>query len=503
MLCKALENPVILAALFLCPSLFAHQAEAPAGNVSVPLQVKAGTPLRLYLTKRVWYRKGEIVQAKFAEPVWAFDRIVIPAGSAVQGELTDLEPVPKMVRAMSIVRGDFTPFKRARLRFTTIGFSSGQRLAIATDRSIGLGTIYVPPRPPHPLSAKQAKAQEAKAKKAQAKIAKRTEVQAKKAAKSKSKTSTAEDQGSRSAWLRSFLKQQARIQANARTGGLFDFVRLPNKREWIQNFFLSALPYRPQWYRSGTRFDAVLEKPLDFGTVSIPGAELRNIAATAPPDATAMLRFSSTSSSADAKVGDPIAGVLTQPVFSADHRMLLPEGTRLTGRITLAHSARMFHRGGQLRFTFNSLEVPTIAAITAPAVRLEAEQAQLIAAEPATGALKVDQEGTAKATESKARFLRPIVAGLIAAKSMDNDTGKQTASGGADANYSGRALGGFSGFGFFGTLVARGPRVIGSALGFYGLAWSVYGTVVSRGRDVIFEKNTAMAIRFGDAGKGR
>ena len=33
-------------------------------------------------------------------------------------------------------------------------------------------------------------------------------------------------------------------------------------------------------------------------------------------------------------------------------------------------------------------------------------------------------QGTAKATESKSRFLRPLVAGLIAAKSMDNDTGK-------------------------------------------------------------------------------
>jgi hypothetical protein len=113
--------------------------------------------------------------------------------------------------------------------------------------------------------------------------------------------------------------------------------------------------------------------------------------------------------------------------------------------------------------------------------------------------MKVDGEGTAKATESKARLLRPIIAGLVAAKSLDNDAGKQSSSGtnAAGANTSGRSLGGFSGFGLLGIAAARGPRNIGSALGFYGLAWSVYSNLVARGREVTFEKNTAMAIRFG------
>jgi hypothetical protein len=108
----------------------------------------------------------------------------------------------------------------------------------------------------------------------------------------------------------------------------------------------------------------------------------------------------------------------------------------------------------------------------------------------------VDEEGTAKATESKTRFLRPAIAGLVAARSLDDDAGKH-ASGGANANYSGRGLGGFSGFGLFGTLASMGPRPIGATLGFYGLGWSVYSTVVSRGREVTFEKNSPMAIRFG------
>jgi hypothetical protein len=80
---------------------------------------------------------------------------------------------------------------------------------------------------------------------------------------------------------------------------------------------------------------------------------------------------------------------------------------------------------------------------------------------------------------------------------MDNDAGKQTASGTGSANTSGRALGGFSGFGLLGIAASRGPHQIGVVLGFYGLGWSAYSNLIARGREVTFEKNTAMAIRFG------
>jgi hypothetical protein len=96
-----------------------------------------------------------------------------------------------------------------------------------------------------------------------------------------------------------------------------------------------------------------------------------------------------------------------------------------------------------------------------------------------------------------------VIAGLVAAKSLDDDAGKQHASAGANANYSGRTLGGFSGFGLFGSLVSMGPKPIGAALGYYGLAWSAYSTVVSRGREVVFEKNSPMTIRFGAPPRNR
>jgi hypothetical protein len=69
-----------------CISLFTASATAtaqPAGeeeNPKISLTVPSGVPLRLYLTKRVSKRVGAPVEAKLLEPIFAFDREVIPRG---------------------------------------------------------------------------------------------------------------------------------------------------------------------------------------------------------------------------------------------------------------------------------------------------------------------------------------------------------------------------------------------------------------------------------------
>ncbi len=442
-------------------------AKAAGETVKVHLRVNAGTPLRLYLTKRARYAQGEMAEARFAEPVWAFDRIVIPAGTPVKGSVVDLQPVSKMVRAMSVVRGDFTPLKHASVSFTSLALPGAAPLSLDTQPSLGLATVYVPPKP-----GKYSQTQKA--------------------------ASAANRKSSR---IKQFVKQQAQTQANTRSRGLLDFVRGPNKREWLENFLWSKLPYHPQWYRSGTRFDAILNQPLDFGEQELAASALQDIGSTPPPDSPALVRIVSTVSSADAKIGDPLEAVLARPLFNRQKRVVLPEGTRMSGKVTLTRHARMFHRGGQLRFAFNNIE-PTQLASSVPVVNAEPTFAQLTAAESSTGSVKVDEEGTAKATESKTRFLRPAIAGIIAAKSLDNDEGRSGASGGgAGGNASGRGLGGFSGFGLLGTAASYGPKPIGAALGFYGLAWSVYSTIVARGTEVTFVKNSALAIRFGTTRK--
>ncbi len=466
------ENRSVLALLsflFLVANRGLSQESAAAQQMPVHLQVETGTPLRVYIIGRVPYRVGEMVPAKLIEPVWAFDRVVIPAGTIVQGQVVKLDPVSKMIRARTIAGGDFTPLKRAQVSFTSLTLPDGRTVPVQTEESLGLPTLYVPPRP-----SKKSK---------------------------KHKTSSA-----KSSRVGQFLKQQAQSQANARSRGFYDLVRGPNKREWLENYVLSKLPYHPQWYRARTRFDTVLTKPLDFGTVEVASSELAQSGTAAPPNSTAQMRLLTTISSADAHAGDPMHGVLTEPLFARQHELVLPEGTRFTGRITLAQHARLFHRGGKLRFTIEKVDLPPSEAaldnIVAVKQASQPVQGQLVSVEADPKAVKVDSEGTAIATESKTRLLRPAIAALVAAKSLDNDVGKQTASGtGTAPNTGGRSLGGFSGFGLLGTAAAYGPHPIGAALGFYGLAFSVYSNIVARGSEVTFEKNTAIAIRFGSPRK--
>jgi hypothetical protein len=58
-----------------------ESATAQDQAVNVSRQVPSGTPLRVYLTKKVDKKKGAPVEAKIMEPVYAFDRQVIPTGT--------------------------------------------------------------------------------------------------------------------------------------------------------------------------------------------------------------------------------------------------------------------------------------------------------------------------------------------------------------------------------------------------------------------------------------
>ena len=190
--------------------------------------------------------------------------------------------------------------------------------------------------------------------------------------------------------------------------------------------------------------------------------------------------------------------ITSRPLFSPDHKLYLPEGTHLKGEVTMVRRARWFHRGGQLRFNFQSVQLP--AGFGRPDAPENATPFKTLAildgAEPdGNVSLKVDEEGGVKATEPKTRFLAPIVAAFIASRAADQDTNKVT--GQPESNTGGHVLGGASGFGLLGAAAAKASPEVAKALGYYGLAWSVYRNVIARGREVEFQKNAPIDLRFG------
>ena len=110
----------------------------------------------------------------------------------------------------------------------------------------------------------------------------------------------------------------------------------------------------------------------------------------------------------------------------------------------------------------------------------------------------MDKEGGVQATESKTRFIGTAVALMISRRAADNDPvrGPGGAITGQSSNVGGRTLGGGMGFGLLGAVAAQSSRTVGAAFGYYGLAWSVYSTVVKRGAEVQFGRNAVIDIGF-------
>ena len=467
-------KPTILLALSLSALTAADNTNTQAPQL--PLIVPAGVPLRLYVTKRIPKKAGAPVEAKVLSPVYAFDHQVIPAGAVVLGQVARVEPVSKARRTQAILNGDFTPLHMAPVEFTTLVMPDGRKLPLETAESSGLDSI-VPSRPPK--------------------------------AKNSAPAQNSGVLGTGKQKVEDAIQTQV-----AKAKSIPDLVRGPGKKERVEDYLMAKLPYHPQYVRKGTRFDAALVQPLSFGSEPISPASLAQVGTQPPAASIVHARLITALDSAASKPGEPVQAALAEPVYSADHKLILPEGALLDGSVVAARKSRWFHRSGQLRFSFRQLELPEQVARlqqAAPAVAVAAPQpaaqptlkvrteANLQAAE-STGkaSLKVDREGGVQANESKTRFLAAAAAVLLAQRSADNDPIRNQSHQvvGQSQNVSGRTIGGGFGFGLLGAAIAQSSRYVGTAFGYYGMAWTLYSTLIARGSEVQFDKNAMIDIRF-------
>jgi hypothetical protein len=462
-------------ALFFVFVTFAFSQDFKSGQPQeIPLTVSAGVPLRLYLTKRVSKRTGAAVEAKTLSPVYVFDREVIPAGTRVFGRVIRLQPVSKWERTRAILGGDFTPLRVAHIEFTSLVLPDGSQMPLHTVASTGLNSL-VPLRP--------------------------------------AKQRNPNPQNSTGGVLGAG-KQKAKDQMNAqidRVRSIPDIVRGPDKKEWLSDFLMSKLPYHPQSVRSRTRFDAELQDPLNFGSEKVSQDSLILLGSQPAAGSIVHARLLTPLNSRSSLQGQKVEAVLSEPLFSAGQKLVLPEGTHLDGLVVVAKKAEWFHRTGRLRFNFQNVDLPPQALqlrVAAPAsapLQSQGEkslqfrtQASLSAAESGKAPLKVDKEGGVQATDSKTRFIGTAVAVLMARTAADNDPTRSSSGAitGQSSNVAGRTLGGGLGFGLLGTIAAQSSRNVGTAFGYYGLAWSVYSTVVARGAEVQFDKDAVVDIGF-------
>jgi hypothetical protein len=108
----------------------------------VPLTVDKGFPLEVVLTEKVPMKLNAPVHGKIVDPVYVFDREVIPSGTEVLGKITGLKSPGKWKRVSSMLGGDFTPLHDPEIRFDTLVFADGKHVPIETS-VVSKGDILV------------------------------------------------------------------------------------------------------------------------------------------------------------------------------------------------------------------------------------------------------------------------------------------------------------------------------------------------------------------------
>lgn len=424
---------------FLACALPANGSVSAQGSEPVQLIIEAGRPLRLALDRQITVKRvGQQITATLVEPVFAFDRIVVPAGTKVLGHIAQLEDVARSARVRAMLAGDFTPLHHVRLQFDTLVMSAARTLPIQTAASVGTESVS---------------------------------------------RQVARDPGSTgvTARAKSAVGQKAKRTIAIVTG--------PGKAERVKNMLILALPYHPEFLRKGTVYNARLISPVDFGPIE--PTEWAPAGTLPAPDSILNARLVSAVDSVATAVGAPIEAVITAPVFSADHRLILPEGATLTGHVTFSKRARRFHRNGQLRFLFDTVKTGdrTPAALVA----------SLYSADSGEARLTVDEEGGAGVTNTKSRLIAPTLGALAVVGMLHGRVETDTDGAGPETQYGGAgssAVGGYLGASLIGVALTQLSRPVTLTVGITGLARSAYSNVFGKGRDISFPADTAIQVRL-------
>src|SRR5215469_5224375 len=433
------------------PHESAPETPATADPITVPLDVPAGTPVKIALDQEVRVRKvGQPIHGRVVEPVYAFDKLVIPAGTEATGKISAITSIPKKVRVMSALDADFSPTRQVHITFDELQLADGRRIPIRTEVTPGSNGVL------------QLVAADAK---------KPTKTQQARNVVSR-QVHGAEDQ------LHKDL-QMAKSQIDE-----------PGKMHRLERLGMQQLPYRPQYMDAGTTFNADLLQPLRFGEESLSAESLSQIGQAPTSDILLHANLLTPLNSATSHKGEPVEAVITEPLFSSG-QLVFPQGSRLEGTVVEVRPARHLNRNGLLRIEFQKIAPPNgiEQKITASLNAVEVAKKEH---------LVLDSEGGAEVTTPKTRYFATAFSVALAASSVssDHDNDGVMHSGGDGGS---GALTGASGFKLIGMIVgvAAHSRAVSSGLGFYGAGMSVYSHFLVRGHEVVYPKDMAMLIGVG------
>jgi len=205
-----------------------NSVSLPAPVSSIPLTVPPGAPLKIALDTEVRVREvGQAIHGKTTQPVYAFDKLLIPAGTVVNGKVSAIDSVPGKTRVLDATDGNFSPARHVHVQFDEFVMADGRHMALQTVAS---------PAPDGVLRFVSANETEQKNK--------------------------VEDAAGKkvSATRQAIHQQWSELQKQ---------IHEPGKVHKLKRIALAQLPVHPQYIDAGTSFNADLLQPLDFGTEAV------------------------------------------------------------------------------------------------------------------------------------------------------------------------------------------------------------------------------------------
>jgi hypothetical protein len=427
----------------------------PGASEGIPLTVQAGVPLHVVLEKPVPIKQTDVpVEAHVVDPIFVFDHLVIPGGSQVLGRVTKVESASRRQRGLAIANGNFSPLRKADVDFDTLVLKDGTRRTLYTVVTQGAPNMV--------------------------------QLVAGEEGRKKGRVSQAVD--------------QARQQAKAREQETVKEMTAPGKMQRVEAWLWAQFPYHHSQLAKGTHFTAELKSPLEFGEEDPLPKQLESLGSEIPPGSNVHVRLLTPLSSASDHQGSSVKGVVSEPLFSPAHQLILPAGARLEGVVTQALPARRLGRNGKLRFTFQEI-------VVGPGAPRQVQGTLQSVDAAAGGHVELDAEGGAHAITPKTKFIAPAIDVLLATSSLDgldphNRRRIEEGRGPQGPDFGGGVVRGGAGFGLVGSIVGAVAhyRPVSACFAFYGAGWSVYTHILARGNNVVFPKNTPMEIRFGTHG---
>jgi hypothetical protein len=431
-----IEGLAVFPAGFAAQTLEHRTPEKPAPSPTAtvpapqPAELAAGTALQVEIPRNYPMKAGETIEGELVFPLYVNGKLAVPAGTPVRGAVTALAPDGKM-RVRGRLRGDFTPFHTPEVRFDQLILPTGPVALDPQSSTAGAPILHL---------------------------------------------------------VAAGVPRQSMVgrywaMAKARACDQIAFFTAPGLGDRALQMLYSQLPYHPERIAAHTAWTFELAEVVPLPNQTAATNPQPPAPSPGKPEVwrvNALLTAHLTS--ATAKPGDPVQALVVEPVFDKDNQLVVPQGSTLEGRVTIAKPARPFGRNGKLRFNFQQVRFPEGVNLPEPNRQVEGSLSGATA-ESAHGLL-MDAEGTVT-PKNQSSAIAPLLLTFLAGRALDDD-GSLYVNNTVASN----------GFGLIGRVVgiAAGNRNLAAGLGYYAAALSTYENFVRTGRDVDFPKNTRIEI---------